>query len=124
MLAVPDAPIAAEWYKKALGGRDLWTLGSVMGWEIESAPSVLHEPTNSGFDSLITLGTTTGSVEVFIDDPDAFVSRAVAAGAEGSRDEMPDHPPPWGIHREGGFHDRFGHNWLVADKSPLERFPR
>jgi PhnB protein len=30
---------------------------------------------------------------------------------------------PWGIHRQGGFIDPFGHLWLVGDKSPLQRVP-
>jgi hypothetical protein len=30
---------------------------------------------------------------------------------------------PWGTHRQGGFIDPFGHNWLVGDKSPLDPFP-
>ena len=62
-------------------------------------------------------------VEVFTDDPDGFIERAVAAGADGSIDEIRDHQAPWGIHRQGGFIDPFGHLWLVGDKSPLQRFP-
>jgi hypothetical protein len=37
-------------------------------------------------------------VEVFVDDPDSFIERAVAAGANGSVDEIRDHQAPWGIH--------------------------
>ena len=62
-------------------------------------------------------------VEVFVDDPDGLVARAVAAGADGSRDAVRDHKTPWGTHRQGGFFDPFGHLWLVGDKSPLSRFP-
>jgi uncharacterized glyoxalase superfamily protein PhnB len=47
----------------------------------------------------------------------------VAAGADGSIDEIRDHQAPWGTHRQGGFIDPFGHLWLVGDKSPLQRFP-
>lgn len=124
MLAVPDAPSAAEWYKQALGASELWSLGSVVGLAIEGAPFFLHETTGSGFDSPAAIGTTTVRVEVFVDDPDAFVARAVAAGAKVSGDGMQDHQTPWGVHHQGGFHDPFGHNWLVGDKSPLEPFPR
>jgi PhnB protein len=28
---------------------------------------------------------------------------------------------PWGVHRQGGFLDPFGHRWLVGDTSPLRR---
>ena len=41
MLAVPDAPVAVEWYKRALGATELWSLGSVVGLEIEGAPFFL-----------------------------------------------------------------------------------
>jgi PhnB protein len=43
---------------------------------------------------------------VFSDDPDTFIARAVAAGADGSLDEVRDHQTPWGVHRQGGFTDR------------------
>jgi len=54
-----------------------------------------------------------------VDDPDGFIERAVAAGADGSVDEIRDHEMPWGVHRQGGFLDPFGHLWLVGDRSPL-----
>jgi PhnB protein len=57
--------------------------------------------------------------ELFVDDPDGFVARAVAAGADGSADEVRDHQRPWGTHRQGGFTDPFGHLWLVGDRTPL-----
>jgi PhnB protein len=119
MLAVPDAQEAAGWYKRALGATELWSLGSVVGLEIDGAPLFLGEPENNGWQSPTTLGTRTVRIEVFVDDPDAFVARAVAAGADGSRDQVRDHQAPWGIHRQGGFVDPFGHLWLVGDRSPL-----
>jgi PhnB protein len=80
MLAVPSANTAADWYQRALGATQLWNLGGVVGLEIEGAPFFLHEPTGAGFASPATLGATTVRVEVFSDDPDAFIGRAVAAG--------------------------------------------
>ena len=124
MLAVPDAPTAVKWYKRALGATELWNLGSVAGLEIEGAPLFLHEPTSNGFDSPAELGTTTVRVEVFVADPDAFIERAVDAGANGNLDGIQDHQTPWGKHRQGGFHDPFGHVWLVGDQSPLSPHPR
>jgi PhnB protein len=123
MLAVSDAPAATDWYKRALGATELWNLGGVVGLEIQGAPFFLGEPANNGWDSPKAVGTTTVRVEVFVDDPDTFVQRAVAAGANGSLDEVRDHQTPWGVHRQGGFFDPFGHLWLVGDKSPLNRFP-
>jgi len=123
MLAVPSAPAAADWYKRALGATELWNLGGVVGLEIEEAPFFLHETTGTGFGSPAALGATTVRVEVFSENPDAFIARAVAAGADGSLNEIRDHQAPWGVHRQGGFTDPFGHVWLVGDKSPLKPFP-
>jgi len=124
MLAVDDAPRAAAWYTYALGADQLWNLGTVIGLQVDGAPFFLHEPTNRGFVSPSEKEETTARVEVFVDDPDAFVQRAIEAGADGSADEVRDREAPWGVHRQGGFRDPFGHTWLVGDRSPLERFPR
>lgn len=45
------------------------------------------------------------------------------AGANGSFDKIKNHEAPWGIHRQGGFIDPFGHIWLLGNKSPLKSFP-
>jgi uncharacterized glyoxalase superfamily protein PhnB len=119
MVAVADARVAADWYRRALGASELWNLGSVVGLEIAGAPFFLAEPEGNGWSSPTEIGTTTVRVEVFVDDPDAFIERAVAAGADGSGDLIRDHEAPWGTHRQGGFFDPFGHLWLVGDRSPL-----
>lgn len=119
MLAVPDAPTAVAWYKQVLGATELWNLGSVVGLEIEGSPFFLAEPARNGWNSPQALGSTTVRVELFCDNPDAVIACAVAAGANGSFDLIKDHQAPWGIHRQGGFIDPFGHIWLVGDKSPL-----
>jgi uncharacterized glyoxalase superfamily protein PhnB len=121
MLAVTDAPAAAGWYRRALGAVELWNLGSVIGLAVDGAPFFLGQPENNGWDTPRALGSRTVRVEVFVDDPDAFIARAVAAGADGSVDEIRDHEVPWGVHRQGGFIDPFGHLWLVGDRSPLSR---
>ncbi len=123
MVAVPDARAATDWYKRALGAAELWNRGAVVGLEIGGAPFFLAEPANNGWDSPAAIGTTTVRVEVFVDDPDAFVRRAVEAGADGRLDPVRDHQTPWGTHRQGGFVDPFGHRWLVGDTSPLRRAP-
>lgn len=120
MLAVPDTPKAVEWYQKALGARLLWSLGSVAGLEIDGAPFFLHEPVANRFRSPIDLGATTVRIELFVDQPDDVVARAVKAGATGG--DIKDHSRSWGTHRQGGFTDPFGHNWLVGDRSPLNHF--
>jgi len=121
MLAVPDTPTAVDWYKKALGASVLWSLGSVAGLEIDGAPFFLHQPVKGRFNSPKEIGTTTARVEVFVDEPDEVIARAVEAGATGG-DDIKNHIVPWGTHRQGGFTDPFGHIWLVGDKSPLNHF--
>lgn len=123
MLAVNDAAEAVNWYAKALGATILWNLGSVAGLEIDGAKIFVGEPENNGWESPQRLGTTSTRVEVFCSDPDSFIARAVEAGADGSFDQIKNHKALWGIHRQGGFRDPFGHIWLVGDKSPLQRFP-
>ena len=122
MLAVEDTPTAVNWYKRALGATELWRHGPVAGLEIEGAPFFLGEPAKNGWESPAKLGITSARVEVFCDDPDAFVARALEAGAKGSLDDLQDHQRSWGTHRQGGFTDPFGHIWLVGDKSPLRSF--
>jgi uncharacterized glyoxalase superfamily protein PhnB len=123
MLAVTDAPAAVAWYKRALGAVELWSLGSVAGLEIAGAPFFVGEPARNRWETPTKLGITSARVEVFCDDPDAFIARAVAAGADG-HDPIRDHARPWGTHRQGGFVDPFGHLWLVGDRSPLRAWPR
>lgn len=123
MLAVPDAAAAVEWYRRAFGAILLWSLGSVAGLEIQGAPFFLGEPAQNAWDTPAEAGTTTVRVEVFCDDPEAFIRHAVEAGASGRRDPIRDHQMPWGIHRQGSFTDPFGHIWFVGDRSPLEPFP-
>ncbi len=123
MLAVPDAPEAVAWYKKALGASELWNLGSVAGLHIAGAPFFVGEPADNGWESPLKLGITSTRIEVFCDDPDAFIKRAVKAGANGSFDKIKNHEAPWGTHRQGGFIDPFGHIWFVGDRSPLKQHP-
>ena len=123
MLAVTDTPTAVEWYTRALGATVLWSLGSVAGLEIAGAPFFLGEPANNGWESPTKLGITSTRVEVFCDDPDAMIARALEAGAAGSLDDIRNHQMPWGTHRQGGFTDPFGHVWFIGDRSPLSRSP-
>jgi PhnB protein len=115
MLIVADAEAAVAWYKNALGATELWNLGGVAGLEIDGAPSFLHEVNarNPAESSPDRLGITSTRIEVFVDDPDSFIARATAAGATAGSG-IEDHETPWGKHRQGGFHDPFGHNWSVA----------
>ncbi len=95
MLAVVDTPAAVVWYKKALGATELWHLGSVAGLEIAGAAFFLGEPANNGWENPAKLGITSARVEVFCDDPDTFIARAMQAGANGSFDKIKNHEAPW-----------------------------
>jgi uncharacterized glyoxalase superfamily protein PhnB len=120
MLIVPDAEAAVAWYREALGAQVRWDLGGVAGLDVGGAPFFLHEanPGNPAEDSPDRVGQTSVRVEVFVEDPDAFIDRAVAAGApRGS--PVTAHELPWGTHRQGGFTDPYGHRWSVGDASPL-----
>ena len=123
MLIVPEADAAIAWYKAALGATELWNLGGVAGLEIGGAPFFLHEvnPENPAETSPGRAGVTSVRVEMFTDDPDSVVGRALAAGATAGA-PIEDHRAPWGTHRQGGFTDPFGHTWSVGDRSPLRRF--
>lgn len=101
----------------------MWDLGSVVGLEMGGARFFPAEPANNGWATPADLGSTTTRVEVFVDDPDAFVARVLDAGPLAYLDEVRDHEMPWGTHRQGGLLDPFGHRWLVGDRSPLRRFP-
>jgi PhnB protein len=124
MLAVPDAVRAVEWYERALGAKQLWNLGSVVGLDVEGAAFFVGEPANNGWESPEKLGMPSVRIELFCDDPDAFIARALAAGATAGRHKIAVHAMPWGPHRQGGFVDPFGHLWFVGDRSPLDRHPR
>lgn len=125
MVIVPDADAAIAWYKAALGATELWDLGGVAGLEISGAAFFLHEvdPEKTTETSPGRAGVTSTRIEVFVDNPDDFIERAVAAGATAGA-AIEDHRAPWGTHRQGGFVDPFGHRWSVGDRSPLGRFPR
>jgi len=87
MLIVPSADAATAWYQAALGATELWNLGSVVGLEIAGAPFFLHEinPANPAETSPGQAGVTSTRVELFTDDPDHVIERAIAAGATAGR---------------------------------------
>jgi PhnB protein len=125
MLIVSDAESAVGWYTSALGAELLWDLGGVAGLHLDHAPFFLHEavPGKTRERSPADAGLTTTRIEVFVDEPDALIARAAAAGAT-DVEPLADHQAPWGIHRQGGFTDPFGHRWSVGDRSPLAPLSR
>jgi uncharacterized glyoxalase superfamily protein PhnB len=121
MLIVPDADAAISWYTSALGATELWNLGGVAGLLVQGAPFFVHvvSPHNPSENSPEAIGATSVRIELFVDDPDAVIERALGAGATPGS-PIVDHQHFRGtVHRQGGFRDPFGHNWSVGDASPL-----
>ena len=121
MLIVPDAAAAVDWYRAALGAAELWNLGGVAGLHIDRAPFFIHEqvPGRKTERSPNDAGLTTTRIELFVDDPSSLIDRAARAGATAVQPPS-DHQAPWGLHRQGGSTDPFGHRWSVGDRTPLK----
>ncbi|MBO0704170.1 MAG: VOC family protein [Candidatus Dormibacteraeota bacterium] len=124
MLIVPDGSAAVSWYQRALGAEVLWDLGGVAGLHVSGAPFFLHEavPGRGREPSPVAVGLTTTRIELFSDDPATLIARAADAGAT-EVERLANHDVPWGVHRQGGFTDPFGHRWSVGDRTPLRPFP-
>ena len=116
-LAVDDAAEAIEYYTKAFGAKERVRMetpdGKIGHAEIEIGDSLvmLSDP----FPQASTrppkeLGGTSVSVFLYVEDVDAFVKRAVDAGATVTM-EVADQF--WGD-RFGSVTDPFGHLWSIA----------
>jgi PhnB protein len=75
--------MAVQWYKRALGAVELWSLGSVAALQIAGPPFFLGKPAGNSWDTPLKLGMASARVEVFCDAPDAFI--AVAPASRGKR---------------------------------------
>ena len=124
MLAVSDGSAAIEFYLAAFGATLLWQLGSgaevIAGLSIHGAPFfVAREAPSFGTRSPASAGFTTVRIELFVDDPVAVQTKALAAGAtQHSPVEEHRHPTtgPRPISRmlQGAVLDPFGHMWLIG----------
>src|SRR6185295_18428042 len=97
MLIVPDADAAVAWYQAALGATELWNLGGVAGLSIGGASFFIHQVNPDNPAETSPAGVTSVRVELFCDDPDEVVGRAVAAGAVAGS-AVVNHQVPWGTH--------------------------
>ena len=124
MLAVNDAQAAVEFYKKAFRAEVHWTVGDsghmVAGLAIGGARFFLAtESPEFGTRGPLAAGFTTVRIELFVDDPMAVQSEAVAAGAK-PHSEVKEHkypvfgPKPIGRMLQGAVVDPFGHMWLIG----------
>lgn len=116
-LAVDDAARAIDYYVSAFGAKELFRMdapgGRVGHAELQIGDSriMLSDPfPQSSTRPPKELGGTTGSVFMYVEDVDAVVKRAVAAGATVTME--PDNMF-WGD-RFGTITDPFGHVWSIA----------
>jgi len=116
-LRVHDAAAAIRFYETAFGARELSRLqepgGRIGHAEIRIGPSTVmlsDEYPQHGISSPRTLGGTTFSLHLHVDDVDAAFERAVQAGATIVR---PLENQFYG-ERSGLVRDPFGHEWLLG----------
>lgn len=126
-LATKDGFKALEFYKKAFGAAEIYSLkmpdGRLGHAEIRIGDSVImlaDEFPEYGGKSPHTLGGSPVSIHLYVDDVDALFKQALAAGA---KERKPIMDQFYGD-RSGQLEDPFGHLWWVAthkeDVSPEE----
>jgi PhnB protein len=126
-LCVDDAVRAIEFYKEAFGATEIMRMeapgGKIGHAEVRVGDSVImlaDEFPELSFRSPQTVGGTSAHFMIYVEDVDARVEQAVAAGAKLTR---PVKDQFYGD-RTGGVEDPFGHHWYIAthveDLSPEE----
>jgi len=116
-LTIQGAAQAIEFYKKAFGAEEVMRMpmpdGRIAHAEIRIGGAIvmLHDeaPEWKAF-SPQTVGDTSVSIMLYVDDVDAVHQRAIAAGAQSTM-EVADQ---FYGDRAGGLKDPFGHKWHVA----------
>jgi PhnB protein len=118
-LCCKGAGAALEFYKTGFGARERLRMtspdGSIGHAEImvSGAPIMISDEfPDRGVFAPSTVGGTAVTIHVYTRDVDAFVVKAVAAGATalGTVEDM-----PYGD-RQGTIRDPFGHRWMIATK--------
>jgi PhnB protein len=117
-LRIRNAGAAIEFYTKAFGARELMRFvahGEVAHAEMEIGNSMFtlgEEAPEYGFPGPETLGGSPVGIQLYVPDVDAFVERAVAAGA---RLVNPVTDQFYGD-RVGSVADPFGYTWSIATR--------
>ena len=117
-LAVRNARAAIVFYEKAFGARQMLLIeepdGRIGHATLAIGPAEFYlADEHPEFESVVgpeTLGGTSVTIDLEVDDVDLAVDRAVAAGAKLIR--PPDHPAS-GV-QAGKVRDPFGHTWLIT----------
>ena len=123
-LSVHDGTAAIEFYKKAFGAEEVMRMPGPEGKGVGHADLLLFgrmhlmladEYRDLGHLSPQTLGGSPVLLHIYVEDVDATVDRAVAAGAKvvrPLRDEF------YGD-RSAGLEDPFGHQWSFATRKEI-----
>ena len=117
-LRIKNAPAAIEFYKQAFGAREILRFvahGQVGQAELAIGNSIImlgEEALDYGFPGPETLGGSPVSIHLYVDDVDAFVAQAIAAGA---RLVSPVADQFYGD-RSGSVADPFGYTWGIATR--------
>lgn len=127
MLAVEDPRSAIDFYKRAFGATEVWTLGDpdpdVACLSIDNADVFLARDSPAPGDRTTrspgAVGFTTVRIELFVDDPHSVHRTAVEAGARdvGSVEEhrhSTTGPRPISRMLQGAVLDPSGHLWLIG----------
>jgi uncharacterized glyoxalase superfamily protein PhnB len=116
-LRLRNAAEAIDFYTKAFGAREKFRLtepsGRIGNAELDFGGTTLmlsDEYPELGIKGPQTVGATTMSIHLHVDDADEVVRRAVAAGAEVVRQPQ-DH---FYGERSGTVRDPFGHEWNIG----------
>jgi PhnB protein len=117
-LTIRGAADAIEYYKKALGAKELMRMpgpgGKVMHAELQIGDSIIfisdEFPEYGTSRSPQTLGGATGTLNIYVEDVDTAFNRAVSAGGKVN---MPVADMFWGD-RYGKLIDPFGHSWSIG----------
>jgi PhnB protein len=116
-LRVRDAGRALDFYKQAFGAEELFRLtepgGRIGHAEIKIGGTTLmlaDEYPEMNIVGPQTLGGTSFSIHLHVDNADAWIERAVAAGATLLRPAV----DAFYGERSGSVRDPFGHEWLLG----------
>lgn len=116
-LCVSDANAAIEFYKRAFGVTEKFRLtepgGRIGHAELQFGPMIVmlsDEYPECGIRSASSIGSTPVTIHLHVDNADAMIASAVAAGATLER------PPQDEFYGErgGAIRDPFGHRWLIG----------
>jgi PhnB protein len=115
-LAIKNAADAIDFYTRALGATERFRFehgGKIGHAEIQIGDSIImlsDEWPEGGHLSPQSLGGTTTSLHIYVDDVDSAFSKAIDAGA---KEDRPVQDQFYGD-RSGTFTDPFGHRWNLA----------